>query len=351
MSDNYRIDSHKLIYHPERVGKWLNGEDIYPIYIEIAPSGTCNHRCIFCALDYLEYKPVFLDRKMIMSNLREMHKKGVKSVMYAGEGEPLLNKETPAIVKETKQMGIDVAMTSNGVFFSKETAMECLDAFSWIRFSVNAGTSENYQKIHKGKKNDFDKVITNIQNAVEIKKSNKLKTTIGVQLLLIPENTDDVLLFAKQLKEIGVDYFSVKPFSQHPKSICHIEEHFDYEKHLALESELNEIESERFNIIFRSNAMKKLKNERQYNRCLGNPFWSYIDANGNVWACSAYLGDYNYCFGNLKDNTFAEIWEGEQRKKIINSIDVIQCREICRLDEINIYLNQLKHPNDHANFI
>lgn len=55
MGDKIRMDSHKLIYHPEQVAKWLRGENIYPIEVEISPSGACNHRCVFCAVDYVGY--------------------------------------------------------------------------------------------------------------------------------------------------------------------------------------------------------------------------------------------------------------------------------------------------------
>ena len=55
--DKYRIDSHKLIYHVDRVHAWQQGENVYPIYMEISPAGTCNHRCTFCALDYMECLP------------------------------------------------------------------------------------------------------------------------------------------------------------------------------------------------------------------------------------------------------------------------------------------------------
>jgi len=51
--DKYRIDSHKLIYHIPRVSDWLNDKVVYPIYMEISPVGSCNHRCIFCAYDYI----------------------------------------------------------------------------------------------------------------------------------------------------------------------------------------------------------------------------------------------------------------------------------------------------------
>ena len=37
MGDKIRMDSHKLIYHPEQVAKWLRGENIDPIEVEISP--------------------------------------------------------------------------------------------------------------------------------------------------------------------------------------------------------------------------------------------------------------------------------------------------------------------------
>jgi MoaA/NifB/PqqE/SkfB family radical SAM enzyme len=241
LADEFRIDSHKLILHPERVLKWLRGESIYPICMEISPSGSCNHRCVFCGLDYLGYKPVFLDKDLILKNLKSMKEKGLKSIVAAGEGEPLLNKNTPAIINEAKSFGLDVAMSSNGVLFSRESAKECLASLTWIRFSVNAGSDKTHQIVHRGGSEDFSKALANIENAVAIKRDNGLSSTIGVQMLLIPENSHEVVSFAKKLKEIGVDYFTVKPFSKHPKSTCIIDPAFDYRKYLQMDEELKEL--------------------------------------------------------------------------------------------------------------
>lgn len=110
--DKYRIDSHKLIYYIPRVYEWLQGKNICPIYIEIGLIGGCNHRCIFCAFDFLKYKPYILDEICFKRFILGAAK---KSILYSGEGEPLLHKNATDITVFTKKAGIDVALTANGV--------------------------------------------------------------------------------------------------------------------------------------------------------------------------------------------------------------------------------------------
>lgn len=164
-----KMDSHKLIYHPKITVKWLKGEDIYPVEIEISPSGACNHRCTFCALDYVGYKPNFLDKDIILRDIKSISKKGLKSVICSGEGEPLLNKNTPEIANKIKEFGVDVSMSSNGVLFTREVAEECLSAFTWIRFSVASMEEKSYDEIQRGAKGDLAKVKKNLADAVEVR--------------------------------------------------------------------------------------------------------------------------------------------------------------------------------------
>lgn len=353
MAENIRMDSHKLIYHPDVVARWMRGENIYPIEIEISPSGACNHRCIFCAVDYLGYQPDFLDKDIILRDILQMRKKGLKSVICSGEGEPLLNKDMPAIANGIKACGVDVAMSSNAALFIKEKAEECLAAFTWVRFSVASMEEESYYKIQRGKAGDLDRVKTNLADAVKVKRDQKLKTTLGVQCLLLPDNIDHLTDMAKQLREIGVDYLTIKPYSQH----LHSENTFqiDYNILLELEQEIKQYMTEDFSIYFRANAMKKMHHEKCYQQCYGLPFMTHIDAKGNVWPCVAHIGTEEFCYGNIYEQTFEEIWEGARRREVmekLNAFDINKvCREACRLDEINRYLDELKNPGEHVNFI
>ena len=354
--DKFRIDSHKLIYHVQRVNDWLEDKNIYPIYVEIAPSGACNHRCIYCALDFMEYKPRFLDRELLKDRLSEMGSLGIKSIMFAGEGEPLLHKNIDDIIIHTKKIGIDVAITTNGVLFKKNLVDHALESITWIRVSINGATKETYAKIHRKNPEDFNKVIKNMSYAAKKRHEKGYKCTLGMQILLLPENYHEVSLLAQKAKDIGMDYLIVKPYSQHPLSKTVRYKNIKYSDYLNLSDKLNAFNDKNFSVIFRINTMRKWdEGRRNYKHCFAFPFWSYIDAGGTVWGCSVYLNDKRFRYGNIHKNTFKEIWNGEIRTKSVlwakKKLDTKLCRVNCRMDEINRYLWDLKYPPEHVNFI
>lgn len=355
--DKYRIDSHKLIYHVHRVYDWLNGKNVYPIYAEISPSGTCNHRCTYCALDFMEYQARFLDKVLLKDRLSEMASLGLKSIMYAGEGEPLLHKDIGDIINHTKKVGVDVSITTNGVLLKEDLIESTLENITWIKVSINGATKETYAKIHRASPDNFERVIKNMSYAVKIRNDRGYKCTLGMQLMLLPENCHEAVLLAQQAKNIGVDYLVIKPYSHHPLSKTIKYKNIKYSDYLYLSDKLKNISDNKFNVIFRVNAMKKWDEgkQRNYRRCLALPFWSHIDAGGTVWGCSAYLTDDRFRYGNIYENTFKEIWESEKRLNSVSwaekELDINQCRVNCRMDEINRYLWDLKNPPEHVNFI
>lgn len=354
--DKFRIDSHKLNFHIETVNSWLGGGLIAPIYVEIAPSGACNHRCVYCALDYMEYQPRFLDTGLLKKRLSEMAELGVRSVMYAGEGEPLLHKDIGDIIRHTKKIGIDIALTTNGVLLNKGFIDHTLASITWIKVSINAVKAATYARIHKTDPKDLGIVLKNLSYAVKLRKSKGYKCALGAQLLLLPENSKEVLPLAKKARALGLDYFVVKPYSHHHFSKTTRYKNIKYNSYLHLADKLNALNSDKFSAILRIQTMKKWNQGiRSYRHCLALPFWAYIDAGGNVWGCSAYLKDERFRFGNIYEKTFKEIFYGARRTKIVkmakDTLDTSKCRVNCRMDEINRYLWELKHPPEHVNFI
>lgn len=356
--EEYRLDSHKLVYHPDKVAGWLKEGDAFPINVELGISGACNHRCVFCCMDYMGYKPQFLSAGLLLPNLSEMYQNGLKSVVLAGNGEPLLNRDAVEIVNGTKAIGLDIAMSTNGVLFTKEVADSCMGALSWVRFSTSAYSDGNYQKVHGAQPGDIKKVFDNMAYAVELKRKKNLDTTIGVQLVLIPENMEDAYRLGREARDIGVDYFSVKSFGYQPQSNSELKDGFDREAFYArqeeLESQIASLNTESFRGIYRRGRIEKAKEQRTYKECHALPFYSFVDSSGDVCPCCTLLGNDGMCFGNLYERSFVEIWKGRERRHVIGRIKesgLVQCSLDCRLDEMNRYLQELKFPNAHVNFI
>lgn len=160
----------------------------------------------------------------------------------------------------------------------------------------------------------MEKVLANMQEAVKVKKDQKLKTTLGVQLLLLPDNKDELVQMGKELKKIGVDYFTIKPFSQHPQSQQILQ--VDYQEMLELEEKVKSLETESFKIYFRAHAMKKLECKRGYQHCWALPFMVYVDAKGNLWPCIVFMGKDELKYGNLNEETFCQIWKAAIGEKL-----------------------------------
>lgn len=336
------IESHKLKYHPEVVSKFLNGETIYPIYVEITPSNACNHRCTFCAYDYTGYKKRNLDTDTLKITLKELSELGAKSVMYAGEGEPLLHPDIIELINYTKHVGLDVATQTNGVLATQEFFESCIDSLSWIKFSIDAGTKETHSMVHGTQQKDFDIIIDNLKNGIKIRDKHKSKCIIGSQMIMLEENYREAERLCDILESIDVDYLILKPFSKHP----------------LMKMEVNPISKnivqsliDRFNdvnwIQIRDDTYNKIIGDREYRECLGHEFATWIDSKGDVYLCSSYLGNKNFVYGNIYKSTFKEIWDN----KTIPNININECRKGCRIDKVNQYLWDLKHPPQHCNFI
>ncbi|MFC2092059.1 radical SAM protein [Elusimicrobiota bacterium] len=350
----YYIDSHKLIYHPKKVADWTEGSDISPIYLEVSPTNACNHKCRFCALDYVHGDPVFLDSNIFTRRIREMSDFGVKSVMYAGEGEPLMHPDIEDLIETADMCGIDTALTTNGTLLGKLNTENILKHLKWLRISINGGNRTSYADLHGCDEKEYDIVMDNLSMFTEEKRRHGSAATIGVQAILLPENADCVYDLCVNIKERGADYFIIKAYSQHLKNIKPQYSHINYEEYFLLENELKQLEDECFSIIFRKSSMLKVGTPKSYGKCNALDFFAYIDSHARVMPCLAVLSMENLSYGNMQKDSFADIWQSEKRKQVAGIMEKDfpgYCRRLCRMDEINSYLWKLKFPAEHVNFI
>lgn len=360
MSKYQMIDSHKMQYHLEAVAKWKagDGRGVYPIYVEISPVGHCNHRCTFCAVDYIGYVNRKMDTGVLCAAIEDMASAGIRSVMFAGEGEPMLHPSISLLVDCAYRCGLDVAFTTNGTAMTPAFVDASLSKITWIKISLNAGDEETYAHIHRTSKSHFELVWRNISYAVAKKRIQGSNTTLGVQSVLLPENAHTMDALALRCRAEGVDYLVIKPYSHNPNSHTQTYAGIHYgADYTELLSSLASYANSKFEIVTRTASMEAWdSNDRGYTTCHSTPyFWAYLMATGDVYACSAHIGNADFNLGNINTASFQEIWMGDKRRdligKMMNGFDISTCRKNCRMDKVNRFLWDVKNPGEHRNFI
>lgn len=391
MRDPFRIDSHKIHLHPERVVDWLRARNdwekarrIFPIYVEVSPVSYCNHRCTFCGVDYMlkrSDKPK-LSLHVVRQMFDSMAINGVKSVMFAGCGEPLLNTDLVRFIWHAHDRGMDTSLTTNGVLLDRAFVTDALvsEHLRWIKVSLNAGDAETYHAIHRGKPQDFEAVLSNLEDAVRVRRELGSSCTLGAQIVALPEtqvvenlvkkpvpsNLHTIKPLAERLRDMGLDYLVIKPYSQHLMSESTHYQDVGYKGADEWAAGLEAMSTETFHVTVRRRTMALYEaTERGYHICQVTPFlWAYVEADGNVWGCSTYLGyeqdgkkfgDDRFCYGNVNEQPFSDIWRGERRwqsfEHIQHGLDISTCRKNCRMHQANLHLWELTHPGPHVNFI
>lgn len=352
----YLFDSHKLMYHCDRVGDYLTRNDCFPLYMEISPVGSCNHRCIFCAYDFIGHPHRRLNTERLIRFIDECADAGLRSILFAGEGEPLVHPDIVSMVTHAKKKGIDVGMFTNGHLLTPAIIQEILPALTFIRFSFNAGSPENYAAIHQVKPDIYATVLENIRLTAELKKKKHLETDIGIQYVLLPENKDFLIGAVKAMRKSKVDYFVIKPFvHQSALQSYRPKRSFTFQSVRRLLAAAERLSGRHFKVIARRAAFQD-HGKRQYRHCYGTSFISVLNSAGDIATCLPYWERKEFVFGNINSQTFKEIWQSQRRERIKNylekELDVRKCPANCRPNAINGFLWEITHPSvKHVNFI
>ena len=117
------------------------------------------------------------------------------------------------------------------------------------------------------KESSFDRVCQNIKDMVDIKKQKKLDVTIGMQMVFMPEDSDQVVPLAKLGKELRPDYAVIKHCSDTEDSKLGVR-YQDYAKHYKLLEEAESYSDKDYKVVIK---WSKIKDEgiRKYQRCFG----------------------------------------------------------------------------------
>lgn len=366
--DRIILDGHKLLWHRERVEAWLRGERIAPITIDCSLTRACTYRCIYCYGQLQANDEKRMTRDVIFRFLDDAAEIGVKAISFVSDGESTCSPHLYDAIIRGKMNGLDMALGTNGYLLKDDYLEKILPALTYLRFNVSAADPKRYSEIHGCKVSCYERVIKTIKKSVGIKKRNDLTVTIGLQMVLLPEFSDQIIPLAKIGRVLGVDYFVIKHCSDDERSSLGV----DYSKYFNLIDILKEAETySEGNYLVRVKWSKILSDgKRLYSQCYGPPFIMQFSGSGLVAPCGMLFNRRykKYHIGNIVDTSFKELWRGERYWEVINLIasekfdSKTMCGSLCLQHKVNEFLWKLKQgeeilerpegdPPMHINFI
>ncbi|KZN39506.1 radical SAM protein [Pseudoalteromonas luteoviolacea S2607] len=368
-SDNkYILDATKIAWHHDRILEWKRGKRIAPITIDMALTRACNYGCHFCYARLQENDRFDITREHIDDFLDDCKELGVRAISLVSDGESTLSPHFEHTVIRGSELGISMAVATHGFNFKYDMLERILPHLTYLRVNFSAGEPKRYAEIMGVREGHFHRVVQNVKDMVEIKKRDNLDVTIGLQMVLMPEDADQVVPLAKIGKEIRPDYLVVKHTSDSEDGKLGV----DYSKYAELQHILEEAESYSDETYQVSVKWSKINAEgkRSYQRCYAAPFQIQISGSGLIAPCGMLFNEKykRFHIGNITKQRFKDIvlgdkyWEVMQHLASMNFDAQKMCGSLCLQHKPNEFLDNVEKgkvklekptgkPPAHLNFI
>ncbi len=272
----------------------------------------CNLHCIMCE-EHSPYSPLQIERikagkskrrmdiSLIRRVLEESQGTKLREIIPSTMGEPLIYKHMDEIIDLCAQYGVKLNLTTNGTFpgrGARAWAERIVPVTSDVKISWNGARKETQESIMVGAR--WEKVLENVRVFVEVRNAHAVgggnRCRITFQLTFLETNVGELAGIIKLAATLGVD--RVKGH--------HLWAHFDEIKPLSMRRNSSSISkwNEAVQVAYETAEHCRLP------KFLGQEAW--ISAEGRFNPCCApdalrrTLGD----FGNLKEQSLYDIWQG-----------------------------------------
>lgn len=322
------FNGYKILRHLDVINTYINGNTVFPISLELAPSNLCNHDCGWCSYkEFRNDKPVIIERwKELIEDVIDIHP---ASITITGGGEPFMHPNLMDMITMLVAAGIEVGLFTNGSMVPRDAFSYLAEHLTFIRFSLDAYDDETHRIIH-GVTGQFESILDNLAGLCAAKSKG---CTIGTSFIICDENCslEGISRLMDRLVEMGVDYIQFKPEEHTPATA----------EHVRVTELLVEKYTRSINIF--PVRMHDDPNLRCYDSCRIHNFVSCISADGEVAPCCQLQGIQS--FGNVETERYRDILQ-----KARPEIDVSVCPP-CRYNRYNELLEVICSELNHEKFI
>lgn len=286
-----------------------------PVHLTVEPTNICNLRCPVCETGAgILGRPkgnMSLDAfKKILDSVGEQ----VNTMLFYGMGESFLNRDAYDMIKYATGKGIYVSTCTNGEIL--DTAGLVRSRLSELSFQIGGLTQETHEQYRVG--GNLSKAMDNLTKAVELKAKGLINTKVQVGFIVMKHNEHEVEQAEKELKEkMGADEViiispCVRTVEQGKKFMPTDSKYWYYDREAFSRGVL-------------------VPHKIPHNRC----WWIYYSTvvwwDGNVVPCCRDAQG-KHVMGNIFDQPFADIWNGEKYRDFRRQIATKQSKvDLCRL--------------------
>lgn len=286
-----------------------------PISISFEPTTSCNLRCPECPSGLRSFtRPTgMLDRSLFRSTIDQLADT-LSYLTFYFQGEPYLHTSFLEMVQYASQRNIYTATSTNAHFLNDSTARDTVESgLDRLIVSVDGTTQQSYEGYRIGGR--LSKVIEGTRNVLEWKKKLRRRTPhVIFQFLVVKHNEHQIPEVYKLAKDLGVNEVVLKTAQI-----------YDYRNGSDLIPTIGKYARYKKS----ADGSYEIKN-RMLNHCWKMWHSCVITWDGKVVPC-CFDKDAHYVLGNLRQNSFSDIWNGEQynafRASLLKSRNEI---EICR---------------------
>lgn len=302
-----------------------------PLDLQLLPTSRCNAACAFCPLVAIPAEitpPRFQNRNEdlsggLLDRLADdlYHLGGLRRVTITG-GEPLLYPQIiPAIFQLTRCFNnVELTLVTNGIRLKKFAGIIVAAGVHQLSVSLNAGTAESYRKQNPAAGPDaFDEIVAGLEAvAAERKGRGTSGPRVGLSVVLTEASAADVKPLFELARRTGVGAVTFIPLMEimlagrvinrnlavTPKALSR------FFKDLGEYAE--RARSEGFWLGYAGTPRDQgvIDNHGAFSEqpCFTGYTFAAVYPNGDVRPCC-------HCesvMGNLKEQSFGEIWQGEK---------------------------------------
>lgn len=342
----------------QRIDSWtIDGPETGPLVVELDTTEACDLACPGCISQDIMKKGNRFSSERLMAMANELHHSGVKAVILIGGGEPLAHPAVGQLIEYLGENDIHIGITTNGTFIRKHWK-PISEYATWTRVSMDAATDEMFNTLRPSKvgKSKFDFIIDNMRMLAEIKQG-----MLGYSFLIqtdadgpgVVSNVHEIYAAAELARDIGCDYFEVKPTYQFRDDSNHaLMKHNESEMEKAREQIecLNELETDQFTILKAINLDDSLMGvekdqPKTYSKCPISDLRTLISPSG-AYVCPYWRGKDRMKIGELHETRFEDMWRGERRKSVMEELDPSKdCKFHCLRHDSNHKLLSLVSAN------